>query len=58
MGFFAGNKQVELHPVSPPIGIYPNFVAKQQTMLTLKEHAFSFSGVSEDGGTWSVPELD
>lgn len=46
MGLFSGNQQLQLHPVNPPIGIYPNFIAKQQTMLTLREHAFSFSGVS------------
>ena len=46
MGLFSNcSPQQELHPVNPPVGIYPNFTAKQPTMLTLREHAFSFSGV-------------
>ena len=46
MGLFSNySPQQELHPVNPPVGIYCNFTAKQPTMLTLREHAFSFSGV-------------
>jgi hypothetical protein len=46
MGLFSNiSGPQELHPVNPPLGIYPNFTAKQPTMLTLREHAFSFSGV-------------
>ena len=46
MGLFSNySSQQELHPVNPPVGIYSNFTAKQPTMLTLREHAFSFSGV-------------
>lgn len=48
MGLFTNySPQQELHPVNPPLGIYPNFTAKQPTMLTLREHAFSFSGVRD-----------
>jgi hypothetical protein len=47
MGLFSNfSGPQELHPVNPPLGIYNNFIAKQPTMLTLREHAFSFSGVS------------
>lgn len=46
MGLFSNfSGPQELHPVNPPLGIYSNFTAKQPTMLTLREHAFSFSGV-------------
>jgi len=46
MGLFSNySPQQELRPVNPPVGIYSNFTAKQPTMLTLREHAFSFSGV-------------
>lgn len=48
MGLFSNySPQQELHPVNPPLGIYPNFTAKQPTMLTLREHAFTFSGVGQ-----------
>jgi hypothetical protein len=46
MGFFSTSGPQPLHPVNPPIGIYPNYLAKQPTVLTLRAHAFSLSGVS------------
>jgi hypothetical protein len=56
MGIFGNiSGPQELHPVNPPLGIYSNFTAKQPTVLTLREHAFSFSGVCPTSPTvWSV----
>jgi hypothetical protein len=46
MGFFKGSAPQQLLPVNPPVGVYPNFIAKVPTVLTLKESLFSLSGVS------------
>lgn len=46
MGFFKGSAPQQLLPVNPPLGVYPNFIAKVPTVLTLKESLFSLSGVS------------
>jgi hypothetical protein len=46
MGLFKGSAPQQLLPVNPPVGVYPNFIAKVPTVLTLKESLFSLSGVS------------
>ena len=45
MGFFTASAPAQLHPVNPPLGVFPNYYAQQPTTLVLKEKAFSFSGV-------------
>ncbi|WVW80493.1 hypothetical protein I302_102477 [Kwoniella bestiolae CBS 10118] len=44
MGFFTASAPAQLHPVNPPLGLHPNFFAKQPTTLVLKEKVFSWSG--------------
>ncbi|OCF42855.1 hypothetical protein I317_03332 [Kwoniella heveanensis CBS 569] len=44
MGFFGSSAPAQLHPVNPPLGVFPNFYAQRPTTLVLKEKVFSFSG--------------
>ncbi|WVF71015.1 hypothetical protein IAT40_005811 [Kwoniella sp. CBS 6097] len=44
MGFFGSSAPAQLHPVNPPLGVFPNYYAQQPTTLVLKEKVFSFSG--------------
>ncbi|WWD05355.1 hypothetical protein V865_003428 [Kwoniella europaea PYCC6329] len=44
MGFFTASAPAQLHPVSPPLGLHPNYFAKQPTTLVLREKVFSWSG--------------
>ena len=46
MGLFTSNAPADLHPVNPPLGVFPHFCVQQPTTLVLKEQVFSFSGVS------------
>jgi hypothetical protein len=47
MGFFGSSAPAQLHPVNPPLGVFPNYCVNHPTTLVLKEKAFSFSGVSD-----------
>lgn len=46
MGLFTASAPAQLHPVNPPLGVFPQFCVNVPTTLVLKEKAFSFSGVS------------
>lgn len=36
----------DLHPVNPPVGVYPQLCFPQLVTLAIKEKMFSLSGVS------------
>ncbi|GFZ46578.1 hypothetical protein JCM24511_03798 [Saitozyma sp. JCM 24511] len=44
MGLFTASAPAQLHPVNPPLGVFPQFCVNVPTTLVLKEKAFSFSG--------------
>jgi hypothetical protein len=46
MGLFTASAPTQLHPVNPPLGVFPQFCVNVPTTLVLKEKAFTFSGVS------------
>jgi hypothetical protein len=56
MGFFTPNAPAQLHPVNPPLGIHPNYCVQVPTTLVLREHAFTFSGVSRESRSVSTAD--
>ena len=46
MGLFGSSSTTpaNLTPFNPPLGVHPHFCVPQQTVLVMKEAAFSFSG--------------
>lgn len=45
MGLFSSSAPVAaLEPFNPPLGVFPRYAVPRETVLVLKERAFTFSG--------------